>query len=169
MTAAAAPTMHGPDGMRLFLVAAPAAVIAALLAAASTDGNTSLAAEALAPGELGYTPGTPAGQPHVCPAQARGYGQASARRCRAAAPTRREPPWCRQLDARGRRSVTPRMAGCQHGMRPAGMVLVSSFPFVTRRIPWVSRAAYREHGHGSLFPRAETDCTVSAGLAGAAS
>ncbi len=39
MTAAAAPVMYGPDGMRLFLVAAPAAIIAALLAAASTNGN----------------------------------------------------------------------------------------------------------------------------------
>jgi hypothetical protein len=35
MTAAAAPVMYGPDGMRLFLVAVPAAIIAALLAAAS--------------------------------------------------------------------------------------------------------------------------------------
>src|SRR6266849_2305192 len=35
MTAAAAPVMYGPDGMRLFLVAAPAAIIAALLAASN--------------------------------------------------------------------------------------------------------------------------------------
>ena len=60
MTAAAAPVMYGPDGMRLFLVAAPAAIIAALLAA-STNGNTSPVAKALAPGQPGNMPGTPAG------------------------------------------------------------------------------------------------------------
>jgi len=38
MTAAAAPVMYGPNGMRIFLVAASAAIIAALLAAASTKG-----------------------------------------------------------------------------------------------------------------------------------
>ena len=53
MTAAAAPAMHGPDGMRLFLAAAPAAIIAALLAAASTNGNTNPVATALAPGQPG--------------------------------------------------------------------------------------------------------------------
>ena len=70
MTAAAAPVMYGPDGMRLFLVAAPAAIIAALVAAASTNGNTSPVAKAPAPGQPGNMPGTPAGWPHVCPAQA---------------------------------------------------------------------------------------------------
>jgi hypothetical protein len=49
MTTAAAPVMHGPDGMRLFLAAAPAAIIAALLAAASTNGNTSPVAKAFRP------------------------------------------------------------------------------------------------------------------------
>ena len=39
MTTAAAPVMYGPDGMRLFLVAAPAAIIAALLAAAARTGT----------------------------------------------------------------------------------------------------------------------------------
>ena len=61
MTAAAAPVMYGPDGMRLFLVAAPAAIIAALVAAASTNGNTSPVAKAPAPGQPGNMPGTPAG------------------------------------------------------------------------------------------------------------
>jgi hypothetical protein len=70
MTAAAAPVMYTPDGMRLFLVAAPAAIIAALLAAASTKGNTSPVATALAPGQPGNMPGTPAGWPHVSPAWA---------------------------------------------------------------------------------------------------
>lgn len=70
MTAAAAPVMYGPDGMRLFLVAGPTAIIAALLAAASTNGNTSPVATALAPGQPGNMPGTPAGWPHVSPAQA---------------------------------------------------------------------------------------------------
>ena len=70
MTAAAAPVRYGPDGMRLFLVAAPAAIIAALLAAASTNGNTSPVAKALAPGQPGNMPGTPAGWPQVSPAQA---------------------------------------------------------------------------------------------------
>lgn len=37
MTAAAAPVMHGPDGMRLFLVAAHAAIIAAPLAASTAQ------------------------------------------------------------------------------------------------------------------------------------
>ena len=70
MTAAAVPVMCGPGGMRLFLVAAPAAIIAALLAAASTNGNTSPVAQALAPGPAGNMPGTPAGSPHLSPAQA---------------------------------------------------------------------------------------------------
>jgi hypothetical protein len=50
MTAAAAPVMYRPDGMRLFRAAAPAAIIAALLAAASANGHTSPVAKALAPG-----------------------------------------------------------------------------------------------------------------------
>jgi hypothetical protein len=53
MTAAAAPVMYVLDGMRLFLVAAPAAIIAALPAAASTNGNTSPVAKALAAGKPG--------------------------------------------------------------------------------------------------------------------
>jgi hypothetical protein len=133
MTAAAAPVMHGPDGMRLFLAAAPAAIIAALLAAASIDGNTSPAAKALAPGQPGDTPGTPAGWPHLSPAQA---PRVRAGR-REAVPGRYFHPAGILLVApvRCARTAfrTPRMAGCQHGMRQADVVLVFSFPFVTRR------------------------------------
>ena len=66
-----------PDGMRLFLVTAPAAIIAALLAAASTKGDTSPVAKALATGQPGNMPGTRPGltSPQPCPG---GYGQASA-------------------------------------------------------------------------------------------
>jgi hypothetical protein len=60
MTASAAQVMCGPDGIRLFLAAAPAAIIAALLAA-GTNGNTSLAAKTLTPGQPREMPGTPAG------------------------------------------------------------------------------------------------------------
>ena len=83
MTAAAAPAMYGPDGMRLFLVAA-------LLAAASTNGNTSPVTKALAPGQPGNMPATPAGWPHVCPAGPRRV-QAGEREVEPGLPARR--PW----------------------------------------------------------------------------
>ena len=59
--------MYWPDGMRPFLAAAPAAIIAALLAAASTKGDTGPVAKALATGQPGNMPGTPDGS-DVCPA-----------------------------------------------------------------------------------------------------
>jgi hypothetical protein len=101
--------MYGPDGMRLFLAAAPAAIIAALLAAASTNGNTSPTAKALAPTSRGTCP---APWPHVSPAQAprvrAGERETVLGRCSHPAGN---PPG-HQFDARGQRSATPRMAGC---------------------------------------------------------
>ncbi len=136
MTAATTPVMYAPDGMRLFLVAAPAAIIATLLPAQSTNENTSPAAKALAPGQPGNMPGWPSAMASPLPSP----GPAgTGRRVRDGAgpllPPGWESSWCHQFDARGRRSATPRMAGCQHGMRQAGVALVFPFPFVTRRTP----------------------------------
>jgi len=130
MTAAAAPVMYGPDGMRLFLVAAPAAIIAALLAAASTNGNTSPVAKAPAPGQPGNMSGTPAGWPHLSPAQAprtrAGERETVPGRC--SRPAGDPPGATSSMRADG--VPQHRAWRCwQHGMRHVGVVLVFSFPF----------------------------------------
>ncbi len=129
MTAAAAPVMYGPDRMRLLRVAAPAAIIAALLAAASTNGNTSPVAKARAPGQPGNRPGWPGAMASPLPS----LGPAgTGRRARDGAglllPPGGEFSWCHQFDGHGRRSATPRMAGCQHDVRQVSVVLVFPFP-----------------------------------------
>jgi hypothetical protein len=51
--------MYGPNGIRLFLVAAPAAIIAAPLTAASAKGDTSPVTRARAPSQPRNMPTTP--------------------------------------------------------------------------------------------------------------
>ena len=71
-------TMNGPNAMRLFLVAAPAAISTAPAAAVSTKGATSPAANARAPSQPRNMPSTPDSFTSPQPRPG-GYRQASTR------------------------------------------------------------------------------------------